>query len=105
MKLNPTKRNTLKYHLNTFDFLGLFLLVSGIVLILVGFNSSETSWQLASTIAPLVIGCLLFLSGIASEFFTKRSPVLPPRLFKTRTTAALLIGVFIHGITFFAGTY
>lgn len=33
-----------------------------------------------------------------------REPVLPPRLFKTRTTSAILVSVFIQAATFFAAS-
>jgi len=39
------------------------------------------------------------------DFNTKRSAILPPRLFKTRTTAILLISVFLHAIVFFTASY
>lgn len=40
--------------------------------------------------------------GIVREFHTTRRPILPPRLFKTRTTLILLLSVFIHAFTFYA---
>jgi hypothetical protein len=45
LNLNPHQGRTLKEHLNEFDFLGLFLFVSGVVLLLVGFNQSETNCE------------------------------------------------------------
>ena len=45
LNLNPHQGRTLKEHLNEFDFPGLFLIVSGVVLLLVGFNQSETSCE------------------------------------------------------------
>ena len=43
LNLNPHQGRTLNQHLNEFDFIGLGLIVSGVVLLLVGFNQSETS--------------------------------------------------------------
>ena len=47
LNLNPPQHQerTLKQHINEFDFLGLFLIVSGVLLLLVGFNQSETSCE------------------------------------------------------------
>ena len=47
LNLNPPQHQgkTLKQHINEFDFLGLFFIVSGILLLLVGFNQSETSCE------------------------------------------------------------
>jgi len=105
LNLNPHQGRTLKQHLNEFDFLGLFLIVSGVVLLLVGFDQSETSWSSASTIALLVVGCVVLSAGAVNEVYTKRSPIIPPRLFRTRTTAIILITNFFHGLVFFMGAY
>ena len=45
LNLNPLQERSLKQHLNEFDFLGLFLIVSGVAILLVGFNQSETSCE------------------------------------------------------------
>ena len=45
LNLNPHKGKTLKEHIDEFDFLGLFLIVSGVVLLLLGFNQSETTCE------------------------------------------------------------
>lgn len=78
-------------------------------------------------IAPLAIGVVCLIAASVNELFTKRSPIVPPRLFKvsdcyaslsmsteqlivtyfrqTRTTAVILISTFLHALGFFAGTY
>ena len=56
-------------------------------------------------IAPLVVGIVAIIAGAVNEIFTKSSPVIPPRLFKTRTTAGVLGVVFAQGIVFFAGAF
>jgi len=35
-----------------------------------------------STIALLVVGLVLLVSGAVNEAYTKRSPIVPPRLFR-----------------------
>jgi hypothetical protein len=45
LNLNPHKGRTFREHVLEFDFLGLFLIVSGIVCVLIGFNSSEQSCE------------------------------------------------------------
>jgi len=105
LNLNPHKGRTLKEHASTFDFTGLFLIIGGVVLLLIGFNFSETSWSTPQTIAPITIGVCLLVAASVNELLTKRSPIVPPRLFKTRTTAFILISVFLHGIAFFCGAY
>ncbi|KAH8107067.1 major facilitator superfamily domain-containing protein [Cristinia sonorae] len=105
LNLNPHKGRSLREHVQDFDFVGFTLLVGGVVCLLLGFNFSETSWSDAKTIALLVVGGVILFAAAINEIFTTRSPIVPPRLFKTRTTAALLISTFIHALAFFAGAY
>ncbi|KAG9086328.1 hypothetical protein FRC06_003147 [Ceratobasidium sp. 370] len=105
LRLNPTPRRPLSFYLETFDFAGLFLIMAGVVLLLIGFNSGETNWGSAKTIALIAVGGVLLVAGAANEMFTSRSPIIPPRLFKTRTTAMLLVSVFIHAMAFFSASY
>ncbi|CAE6445742.1 putative transporter C3H1,06c [Rhizoctonia solani AG-1 IB] len=105
LRLNPTPKKPFSHYVAEFDFLGLFLIMSGVVLLLVGFNSGESNWNSAKTIALIVVGGALLIAGSINEILTPRSPIIPPRLFKTRTTAMLLISVFIHAMAFFSATY
>lgn len=105
LNLNPHKGKSLREHINEFDFIGFILIVGGVVCILIGFNFSETSWSTAQTIAPLVVGIVLLILATVNEIFTTRSPIVPPRLFKVRTTAFILVSTFIHAVGFFGGAY
>lgn len=108
LHVKPTKKRSVREVVSTFDFLGLFLIAAGVVLLLMGFQEAETAkkgWQSAETIAPLVVGIVLIILGAVNEIFTSRQPIVPPRLFKTRTTAAILVSVFLHAIGFFAASY
>ncbi|KZS98567.1 MFS general substrate transporter [Sistotremastrum niveocremeum HHB9708] len=105
LKLNPVPKKSLRQATSEFDFIGLVLIIGGVVLLLVGFNNSQTSWSSAETIALLVVGGIMFVAGCVNEFYTNRSPIIPPRLFQTRTTAVVLLGVFLHGVVFFAAAY
>ncbi|KZT25859.1 MFS general substrate transporter [Neolentinus lepideus HHB14362 ss-1] len=105
LKLNPTQKKTVREMAAAFDFLGLFLILGGIACLLVGFNSGQTAWKTAETIALLTVGGLLTMVALIHENFTKRNPIIPPRLFTMRTTAGILVSTFLHGIAFFAGNY
>ena len=106
LNLNPTPKRSFKSSVNEFDFLGLFLIVSGVVALLIGFHYSETSWSDPRTIALLVVGVVLIGLAVANEWLIKtRKPIIPPRLFTSRTPACLLVGVIIHGMMFFGISY
>ncbi|KAF7318122.1 Membrane transporter [Mycena chlorophos] len=105
LNLNPHKGRTLRQHINSFDFLGLFFFISGVVCILLGFSQSQIGWNRAPTIALLVVGFLLVIAGGVWETFTTRMPIIPPRLFRTRTTGVIFLTTFLHGFTFFSAAY
>jgi len=106
LNLNPTPKRSFKSHVDEFDFLGLFLIVSGVVALLIGFHYSEVSWSDPRTIALLVVGVVLIGLAVANEWLIKtRQPIIPPRLFSSRTPACLLVSVIIHGILFFSISY
>ncbi|OJT06143.1 hypothetical protein TRAPUB_3078 [Trametes pubescens] len=105
LRLNPHQGKTFREHVQQFDFIGLALIIAGVVLLLLGFNFSESSWATPQCIAPLAIGVTLLVVAFVYELFTKRSPILPPRLFKTRTTAIILVSSLLHAFSFFSGAY
>ena len=105
LNLNPTPHRALKEHAREFDFAGLIIIVAGVVCLLIGFNSSETTWKSVETIVLLAVGVVLLIAGAVNELFTKRSPIIPPRIFKTRTTGIILVTTFLHAMTFFTGSY
>ncbi|KAN0140986.1 MFS general substrate transporter [Lactarius tabidus] len=105
LNLNPHQGMTLQQHMSQFDFPGLALLMSGVICILIGLNNGETNWPSAETIALLCVGCTLLVLAAINEILTTRSPIIPPRLFKTRTTGILLITCFLHSAITFSGAY
>lgn len=92
-QLNPVKQKTLQQHVAEFDFVGLFFIVSGVVLLLLGFNAGETDWSATNTIVFLVLGVVLLIAGAVNEALTGKAPIIPPRLFKTRTTFGVLFSI------------
>ncbi|KAJ3814948.1 MFS general substrate transporter [Lentinula aff. lateritia] len=82
LNLNPKPHKSLKVHVREFDFIGLGLIIAGVVCLLIGFNSSETKWDDAETISLITIGGVLLLMAGVYEIFTTKSAILPARLFK-----------------------
>ncbi|THU98340.1 MFS amino acid permease [Dendrothele bispora CBS 962.96] len=105
LRVNPPPRKTLRQYVDEFDFLGLFLIMTGVICLLVGFQFGQTSWSSPQTLALIGAAVVLLISGCVNEVYTQRSPIIPPRLFKTRTTTALLLSVFIHGFGYYMATY
>ncbi|KAG2130305.1 major facilitator superfamily domain-containing protein [Suillus bovinus] len=102
LNLNPHQGKPFRDHIREFDFVGLFVIVIGVVCLLIGLSSSETTWKTPKTIALLAVGGTLLIIGGINEVFTKRSPIIPPRLFKASLT---LVSVFLHATIFLAGVY
>ncbi|KAF8531473.1 MFS amino acid permease [Gautieria morchelliformis] len=83
LNLNPHQGKTFREHVRQFDFVGLLLLVTGIICVLLGFNESETAWNSPATVSLLAVGFVVLVIGGIYEGWTKRSPIIPPRIFKT----------------------
>ncbi|KAH8826585.1 MFS amino acid permease [Flagelloscypha sp. PMI_526] len=114
LKLNPRQGKPWREHVNDFDFVGFALMIPGVIILLLGFTESQTSWSEPKTIAMLTVGLSLLVAAGINECYTTRSPILPPRLFKarlkylmaqTRTTALLLISSLFHIYAFMQGAY
>ncbi|GAA6008632.1 hypothetical protein JCM11491_003376 [Sporobolomyces phaffii] len=105
LKLNPHTPPSAQQLLAEFDFLGLFLLIVGLVVLLFGFSFGESNWSSVNTIVCLTVGCAVLGAAVVVEMTTKRSPIIPPRLFKIRTSAAVLIGTFMQSFAFMALSY
>lgn len=105
MNVPRKTQKTLQTHVREFDIIGLVLLMGGVAAFLVGLNNGAEGWSTPSTIAPLVVGIAALIGGCINEVFTKQSPIVPPRLFRTRTTAALLGIAHLHAIGFFSVAY
>ncbi|SJX62434.1 related to multidrug resistance proteins [Sporisorium reilianum f. sp. reilianum] len=106
LNLNPRPKLTFREACGEFDFVGLIMVVTSVILILLGFNYAETkAWNVPETIALLAVGGCLMVAFMVWEFHTKKKPIVPPRLVTTRTTSLLLLSVLLHGFVFFAATY
>lgn len=106
LHLPPRPLKPFRDIVNEFDFVGLFWVSGGAILFLVGFSNAENgSWGDGKTIGPIVAGAMMMIVFGFWNAHTKRTPIIAPRLFRLRTTTALMVMVFIHGLTFMAATY
>lgn len=89
------------------DFVGTALYVSGLAVFLYGLNSGGNTypWTHAGTLAPLILGLIVFLGAFAYDFTIAKDPLFPWYLFKNfREFSALLMLVFVAGMVFFAAS-
>lgn len=89
------------------DFVGAFLFVAGLAVFLFGLNSGGNAypWKSGGTLAPLILGLVVFLAAFAYDFTVSKDPLFPWYLFKNfREFSALPILVFVAGMVFFAAS-
>ncbi|RFU35442.1 hypothetical protein B7463_g866, partial [Scytalidium lignicola] len=89
------------------DFIGTVMYVSGLAVFLYGLNSGGNTypWTHAGTLAPLILGCIVFLASFIYDFIYPVDPLFPWYLFKNfREFSALPVLVFVAGMVFFAAS-
>jgi len=100
------------------DYGGMFLFFFGVGLIILGLTWAGVvyPWKSTAVLAPLIIGCILFLSFFAYEFlltpgralsrmFPSQALMIPLSLFKSRDMALLIYLNFSTGMALFSVFY
>jgi MFS family permease len=61
------------------DFIGAILFVAGLAVFLYGLNSGGNTypWKAAGTLAPLILGLIVFLGAFIYDFFIPKDPLFP----------------------------
>ncbi|KAI1073952.1 MFS general substrate transporter [Whalleya microplaca] len=77
--------------------IGLFSIGSTVFVLPLSWADSLYPWSAWQTILPLVLG-IVVLSGFAIYESKPEAPVIPHRLFRSRTATVSLCGGFIHGM-------
>lgn len=104
LKLNPTKKRTVRDVVDEFDKIGYAIFLAGIVLFLLGFVYAEIEgFSSTRAIVFLAVGGLFLVAFVPWEFYAEKKwpqvkPIIPPRLFRTRTTILILVAVCCHGL-------
>lgn len=82
------------------DYVGTFLFISSMtsVLIPISWGGVMYSWSHWRTLVPLLLGFAGIVAFMVWEIMFAKEPMVPLRVFKTRTAASAYIGTFIHGI-------
>lgn len=89
------------------DFIGAFLFIAGLAVFLFGLNAGGNTypWKSAGTLAPLILGFIVFMGAFIYDFIVPKDPLFPWYLFKNfREFSALPVLVFVAGMVFFAAS-
>ncbi|GAW16536.1 hypothetical protein ANO14919_059660 [Xylariales sp. No.14919] len=83
--------------LRKIDWLGVVTSVAGVVLTVLAINSGGILWPWTSqqVLSTLIIGGILFFAFIAIEAYLATIPIMPLRLFTTRSRCLLLVIGFL----------
>ncbi|KAF8203223.1 amino acid permease ScVBA-like protein [Pholiota molesta] len=89
-----------------FDFVGLFLFMSGTSCAIIGFSfATELGWGAPSTLSLIITGAAVLICGGFYEKHTTRDSLFPATIFQDITTVSILVITFIHNFAFTAGTF
>lgn len=85
------------------DWVGMVLLTVGATVFVTPLSWADTLYPWASwqTLVPLLLG-LAVLAVFAVYESRPEAPVIPHRLFHSRTAAMALVGAFVHGMTLYS---
>lgn len=108
LHVNYDKEMTLKQKMTRIDWVGNGLLMAGTISMLyaLAYAGSKYSWSSWHTLVPLFLGLFGILAcGTWETRELSADLVMPPRLFKHRTSIIVSIVTFLHSILVFWGLY
>lgn len=93
--------------LKSIDWVGVLLIVGGVIMFLFGMESGgqTKSWDSVYTICLIVFGIFTIFLFFINEWRFAKYPIMPLRLFKETSNMASLGVCFCHGFVFIGGTY
>jgi MFS family permease len=102
-----TPTTNLKAGLKAIDWAGAVLLTGATVMFLLGleYGGTEHPWNSGIVIGLLVAGIVVFVLFFVVEAKFAKYPIIPIRLFATRSNIAILGVCFFHGIAFIGVIY
>lgn len=102
------RETTVAQKLKRLDYAGnaLLILATTSLLIALTYGGTVRAWASWRTVVPMVLGFLGMLAFHIYEASGYQSkPVMPPRLFKNRTSCIAFVLVFLHGMILYWVTY
>ncbi|KAH8682088.1 major facilitator superfamily-domain-containing protein [Xylariales sp. PMI_506] len=106
LKLHNPK-TSMKDGLAAIDWLGSLLIIGGTLMFLLGleFGGINYPWNSAAPICLIIFGIVTIGLFVLVEKRFAKYPVIPLRLFKTRTSILSFAVCFCHGFVFIAASY
>ncbi|KAJ1913696.1 hypothetical protein H4219_005099 [Mycoemilia scoparia] len=100
----PTQRSSWLSKLKRVDFLGSFIVVSGLVLLLLALSwgGKEYAWNSAVVVALLVVGLVLLVVFVFVEAYIPAEPIVVMSLFKKRSVSAAFVASLMCGMVMFS---
>lgn len=102
-----TPKTALTDGLKAIDWVGVLLVIGGVVMFLFGMESGGQTqpWDSAYTICLIVFGIFTVGLFFINEWKFAKYPIMPPRLFRDKSNLAALGVCFCHGFVFISGSY
>jgi Na+/melibiose symporter-like transporter len=104
LKIN-LERAPVKQALKSLDWVGCLTIVAGAILFLIGLETGANGahpWTSAFTLCFLIFGIVLLIAFMIWEWRFASSPIVPIRIFATRTSRAALAVACCHSFVFIA---
>lgn len=93
--------------LGMLDWTGLGVFTCASTLFLVGLTSGGAlhPWDSAAVLVPLILGAVLFMVFIVTQWRVSSNPMMPLRIFNDRSAITGFATSFLHGLVFWCVTY
>lgn len=103
----PRPQTSIMEKLKSIDFLGVFTVLAGNVLLLLActWGGAEYAWNSAAVISCFVLSAVLWAAFIFIEIKVAKNPIIPPHLFKSRNVIWANISNFCLGWVMLGYTY
>lgn len=83
-----------------------FLLVAGAGLTTVGFSlAADNGFGNPAAYALIIVGAVVIVAAVINVIYTKRHPIMPPRIFTIRTTSMFLLAASPQSTVLLPTTY
>ncbi|KAF4451834.1 hypothetical protein F53441_5153 [Fusarium austroafricanum] len=96
-----------KIKLKAVDFLGIFLALAGMTVVILGltWGGKEYSWNSAQVIATLVVGTAVSIAFVLWQWKGPRYPLIPLHIFKSKIVNGACLTMAINGWNFVMQVY